>query len=638
MRALAALPLPAALLLALSAPAPAAANSAPPFLTYARPAGYQAVVTTGIHVPVSDPSVGYLSCDLYRPGTTTSTPAPGQFPGVVYQFHGYGTNRANTDPPQQTFLAQHGYNSLQCNVRGSGGSPGTIDILGPTDKRDGYDIVEWLGTQAWSTGDIGMIGYSYGAITALQVAGARPPHLRTVVPQASYEDLYPDIAYLGGIRTLDVRGWLLVLLEALNTQTTPPAQLLQIEQQGLLTDQAFGAHPLRSDAFWDQYAIDYGAIKQGGIPILDFGGWYDIYQHGMPAVYQRLPDQSWLVMNNVSHIDSPTFYGTASGPTLAWLDRWLMHMPAPLPNGHVVSYEMPATGGNGWTEFPVWPPPGIQPLTLHLDGGGILNPAPDNPGARSYTVNPADGMPTYWNIGNRPDTSDIVAWNTAQETVRMHFTSGALTQDLVMAGDVRATVNAAFSAAGGYLVLRLNDVAPNGAVTLVSTGWRNASVTDDFTASQPVVPGQMRTYQVGVWPSHWRFLAGHRIEVSISSGDLPRIPADAPAGTVTVGTGTGGSQVVLPALSPSNAGTIFGTSTAAGSAAPAGGTPSPLPFTNGPARSAPPAAVVLLLLIGCGLVAAPLRLLRGRASRASPSRGGRWRSPRAFPDRRGTGP
>ena len=61
-----------------------------------------------------------------------------------------------------------------------------------------------------------------GAITSYLVAALRPPHLVTIVPQASYEDLFRDIAHLGGVQGADIRGYFFALILANNTHGTPP--------------------------------------------------------------------------------------------------------------------------------------------------------------------------------------------------------------------------------------------------------------------------------------------------------------------------------------------------------------------------------------------------------------------------------
>jgi hypothetical protein len=64
----------------------------------------------------------------------------------------------------------------------------------------------------------------------------------------------------------------------------------------------------------------------------------------------------------------------------------------------------------------------------------------------------------------------------------------------------------------------------------------------------PVEPGKPTEFPVHVWATHWRFAKGHSIRLSVSSGDLPRIEPDAPAGTVDVLTGAGGSYADLSVL------------------------------------------------------------------------------------------
>ena len=527
---------------AQAAPAP---GPVPAWMTYARPAEYTAVVTQNIKIPVR--TDGWLSCDLYQPGTNgiPATPAAGRFPAVFYQYHGYGENRAVSDPPQLESLAQRGYVGLQCNTPGTGGSPGRFDLFSDIEARDGYDAIEWLAKQRWSNGNVGMVGYSYGAVNAYRVAGLRPPHLRTIVPQSSWESLTRDIVHLGGASNTDVRVFMLGLVLSLNDAITPPAQLVALEQRCIEIDAEWQKHPA-NDAYWNKYDINVAAIRDSGIPILGFGGWYDIFQRGMPKMYQELKKQTYLVMNNVSHVDTgQTYYGRSDGPTLAWLDHWLQPArKAPLPSARVTAYQMPGATG-GWTQLADWPPTSAESRVLSLDAGKLTSD-PGAPGSTSYSVDAHDGMPTYWNIGDRPDSAPIVAWHTAKEAVRTHFTTAPLGRDLVVAGTPIAVVDAAFTATDGVLVARLSDVAPDGTTTLVSTGWLRAATAVDPSKIQPVTPGTMHPYRVEIWPTDWRFTAGHRLQLSISSGDVPRLFPDAPSGTVTIRTGADGSHLFLP--------------------------------------------------------------------------------------------
>src|SRR5664279_3366373 len=68
---------------------------------------------------------------------------------------------------------------------------------------DVHDAVEWLAGQAWSNGNVGMWGISYGGFTSIQVAQLKPPHLRAIVPVYASDDRYTnDVHYRGGCVTV----------------------------------------------------------------------------------------------------------------------------------------------------------------------------------------------------------------------------------------------------------------------------------------------------------------------------------------------------------------------------------------------------------------------------------------------------
>ena len=534
----------ALLTVSLGPTAPARAAELPEWLSYARDAEYDSIASKGIGVVTRDGSE--LNCDLYRPGRD-GAPVEGRFPGVVWQYHGYGVNRTGRDATVAEGLTQRGYVTLQCSVRGTGGSPGPWDPFSARETEDGYDIVEWLAAQEFSTGRVGMVGYSYGAITAMLVAAMRPPHLVTIVPQSSYADAYTDIIRLGGIRTADVRGWVLGLVLALNAAGTPPQQQLALEARAREVDAEWEAHPLHDD-YWDARAVDHAAIAAADIPVLGFGGWYDIYQRGMPLNAAALGDRMWLVMEPNAHIGG-SYFGTMDRGTLAWLDHHVAQLPeAPLPSARITSYEMPREGGEGWTELSAWPPPDAVTHRMGWTAEGTLADEGGPAGTVSYRVDPADGMPTYWNTGTRPDDPAVRSHHTAREQQRLHAATEPLEADLVVAGTPRLRVRATFDTNEGYLVARVTDVAPDGTTTLVSTGWLLASHRDGHEAAAEVVPGEAADYEIEIWPTHWRFRQGHRLQVSLSSGDVPRTHPDAPQGTVTVDVGEGGAHLDLPVL------------------------------------------------------------------------------------------
>jgi X-Pro dipeptidyl-peptidase len=102
----------------------------------------------------------------------------------------YNTNLVETYVP-------FGYAVAFADVRGNHNAGGCIDQTGPEQWQDGYDYVEWLGTQDWSNGKVGMYGASYDGETQFTTAMMAPPHLATIVPVASVSNQYEWSFYQG---------------------------------------------------------------------------------------------------------------------------------------------------------------------------------------------------------------------------------------------------------------------------------------------------------------------------------------------------------------------------------------------------------------------------------------------------------
>lgn len=122
---------------------------------------FRPVVPAGERVPV------VLSASPYHPHIETLAPmaTPGWFVG-------------------------YGYAEAWLAVRGTAGSGGCMDFMGPRESHDIDQAVTWLGAQDWSNGNVGMIGISYDGGTQWQAAGSGNPHLRTIVPMSGVTDLF----------------------------------------------------------------------------------------------------------------------------------------------------------------------------------------------------------------------------------------------------------------------------------------------------------------------------------------------------------------------------------------------------------------------------------------------------------------
>lgn len=114
-----------------------------------------------------------LSAYLYVP--------PGEGPWPVLLEQRYANGRDATTRQTLARLAKGGYVVALANFRGSQLSEGTwvgYRALGWGKLQDGYDLVEWLATQSWSTGAVGTFGSSQAGFAQNFLAVAQPPHLK----------------------------------------------------------------------------------------------------------------------------------------------------------------------------------------------------------------------------------------------------------------------------------------------------------------------------------------------------------------------------------------------------------------------------------------------------------------------------
>lgn len=113
-----------------------------------------------------------LSVYLYFPA------GDGPWP-VIYEQR-YADLRGAGSRKALASIASHGYVVAAQNFRGAYLSEGTWEgyrALGWGELQDGYDTVEWLAKQPWSTGKIGTMGGSQAGFAQNFLAVIRPPHI-----------------------------------------------------------------------------------------------------------------------------------------------------------------------------------------------------------------------------------------------------------------------------------------------------------------------------------------------------------------------------------------------------------------------------------------------------------------------------
>ncbi len=136
-----------------------------------------------------------LSVTVVLPGPADQGPYP-----TVMEYSGYDPSSPTTGQPQyKLLLPPSGYAWVGVNIRGSGCSGGAFNFFENLQSLDGYDAIETIAAQPWSTGRVGMAGISYAGISQLFVARSRPPHLDAITPVSVIDDTWRGTLYPGGI-------------------------------------------------------------------------------------------------------------------------------------------------------------------------------------------------------------------------------------------------------------------------------------------------------------------------------------------------------------------------------------------------------------------------------------------------------
>jgi predicted acyl esterase len=110
------------------------------------------------------------------------------------------------EAPLASYWVGHGYAVVYADPRGTWGSEGDATLFSAQQAEDGYDLVEWAGSQSWSNGRVGMSGVSYLAMSQYHVAATRPPHLAAINPSEGISDLYREAITQGGILETQFAG------------------------------------------------------------------------------------------------------------------------------------------------------------------------------------------------------------------------------------------------------------------------------------------------------------------------------------------------------------------------------------------------------------------------------------------------
>jgi predicted acyl esterase len=456
----------------------------------------------------------------------------GPFPAILVRTP-YAKDRADFEPDRakkivpktpakHANLLQQGYAVVVQDCRGRYRSEGEYRPF-MTDHVDGYDTVEWLAAQPWSTGKVGMMGGSAPGITANLATIARPPHLACVATTKSFGSLYHFMGYHGGVFRKKMTGsWL---------AERGAADFVRV----ILEHETY-------DDFWASVdmANYYDRID---VPFYIHAGWYDIFTQSNLDMFANIQSRgAGLARGNLKLTVGPTGHGKLSGdlvypnpnaPETNWQMRWFDYWLKGVDNGildeppvryYVMGDTMdPDAPGNEWRTAPGWPP-ASRPTPYYLGSGGTLSTNfPRVAESRSfYAYDPGGPVPTIGGNNLFMEKGPMDQRAVGERDDILKFQTEPLKNAVEVVGKIDVELWAGSDAPDTDWMVKLIDVYPNGYEALVVEGALRARFREGFGHEAFMEPGEVYKFDIDLWSTALVFNKGHRIAVHVTSSNFPR--------------------------------------------------------------------------------------------------------------------
>ena len=471
-------------------------------------------------IPLSDGC--RLAAKIWLPEDAEEDPVPVLLEYIPYRK---GDWTSIGDATRHAYFAGHGYASVRVDLRGSGDSDGVLlDEYLPQEQDDALEVLEWLATQPWSTGDTGMFGISWGGFNSLQVAARRPPSLRAIITVCSTDDRYADdVHYMGGcVLGCYILSWASAML-VFNARPPDPAVvgegwremwLERLEGSPPFVD-AWLSHQ-RRDAYWRQGSVceDFSAIE---CAVYAVGGWPDGYRNAILRLLEGLTCPRRGLIGPWGH-QYPE--DGAPGPAIGflqeavrWWDHWLKGVDTGVMDEPMLRAWMQESAEprphygerpGRWVGEASWPATTTEtrPVDLDFEGASIA-------GSEAAGIDAG-----AWCGFGAP--ADAPADQRGEDGLSLCFTSDPLAERLEILGFPEVTLTLSADRPRALVCVRLCDVAEDGASLLVTRGLLNLTHRDGHEEPTPLEPGRSYTVHVRLDATAHAFPPGHRLRVAVS--------------------------------------------------------------------------------------------------------------------------
>ncbi|MDH3732553.1 MAG: CocE/NonD family hydrolase [Gemmatimonadota bacterium] len=471
-------------------------------------------------------------------------------------------------------LVRHGYVVAAVGVRGSGASFGRYEgLFSEAETDDAVEIIEWLASQPWSDGNVGMFGGSYLGITQYMAASRKPEALKAIFPNVAALDIY-DLLYPGGVYRDDMMDHWGDLTRDLDTNV--PAPPVDGDVEGVLLRQAMEEHEQNWDVQVEYPAgrlrdydepqlswMEHGPtgvlddVREAAVPAYHWNGWYDVFVLDATLWYANYAGPQKLGIGAWSHGGMPDSLLMAERLRIGtveqhrWFDYWLKGIQNGVLDEPSVHYAIMVDPGDWrWVSADAWPPSSVS-RTFRFAGGSTRSVASVNDGGLTE-MDEAPGGDAYdeYDVDLTTTTGTATRWDNAvggaplmrypdlgpNDAKALTYTTEPLARDLTVTGHPVATLYVTSSADDADFFVLLEEVYPDGRSRYVTEGVLRAShratgeapwgdnlglpfqrsFAEDLV---PLLSDEPTELVMDLHPTSTVFNAGNRVRVTIMGAD-----------------------------------------------------------------------------------------------------------------------
>lgn len=513
-----------------------------------------------VWIPMSDGA--RLAARIWMPPSAEDEPVPAVLEYIPYRRRDLTAVRDSVNHP---YIAGHGFACVRVDIRGTGDSDGVLrDEYLEQEQRDAEEVLAWIAAQPWCTGRVGMMGISWGAFAALQVAARQPPSLAAIVIASYTDDRYSDdMHFMGGCLLSDNLAESGTMLAY---STCPPDPAVVGDRWRTMWHERLNGIDLwlenwlrhqRRTEYWKHASVceDYPAVR---CPVFAVSGWADGYSNAVFRLLQYLDvPRKGLIgpwSHKYPHLGQP---GPAIGflqEVVRWFDRWLRdgaaeeELDEPMLRTWMQDSMPPSTAyeerPGRWVGEPSWPSPHVRE-ERHCLGPHRIAGREDEVPRQELTVESPLSVGQFagkWASYSAPP--DLPYDQREEDGGSLVFDSDILTERCEILGAPAVDLEVSVDKPVAMVAARLSDVQPDGRATRVTYGLLNLTHREDHESPEPLEPGKCYRVRIVLNGAAQSFPKGHRIRLSLSTSYWPLAwPPPEPA-RLSVYTGT--SSLVLP--------------------------------------------------------------------------------------------